>query len=231
MIQIGTEGGFLPAPVVIPSTPVGYDYNRRSIVVLNVLNKGLFLQPAERADIIIDFSSVPAGSKLILYNDAPAPVPGFDPRYDYYTGNPDQRAERRRALDPGGLRPQHPDHHAVPGGSGDGRHTLQSGGAAEYGNRIAGSLCCIPGCAHRAGIGIRAHLRDDIRRYVCENPGLLPDLQPGHTWPSVRHSGVSPSRPEARATPPLPPLPLPAAAAQALLQQPPSRAAWSPTLH
>jgi FtsP/CotA-like multicopper oxidase with cupredoxin domain len=89
IIQIGTEGGFLPAPVVIPSMPVGYDYNRRSIVVLNVLNKALFLQPAERADIIIDFSSVPVGSKLIFYNDAPAPVPGFDPRNDYYTGNPD----------------------------------------------------------------------------------------------------------------------------------------------
>ena len=90
IIQIGTEGGFLPKPVVIPSTPVGYDYNRRSIVVLNVLNKGLFLQPAERADIIIDFSQVPSGSNLILYNDAPAPVPGFDPRYDYYTGDPDE---------------------------------------------------------------------------------------------------------------------------------------------
>jgi FtsP/CotA-like multicopper oxidase with cupredoxin domain/PKD repeat protein len=89
MIQIGTEGGFLPNPVVIPPTPVGYDYNRRSIVVLNVLNKGVFLQPAERADIIVDFSSVPVGSRLILYNDAPAPTPGFDPRYDYYTGNPD----------------------------------------------------------------------------------------------------------------------------------------------
>jgi FtsP/CotA-like multicopper oxidase with cupredoxin domain len=89
MIQIGTEGGFLPAPVVIPSTPVGYDYNRRNIVVLNVLNKGLYLQPAERADVIVDFTGVPAGSKLILYNDAPAPMPGFDPRYDYYTGNPD----------------------------------------------------------------------------------------------------------------------------------------------
>lgn len=43
IIQIGTEGGFLRAPVVIPPTPVGYDYNRRSIVVLNVLNKALFL--------------------------------------------------------------------------------------------------------------------------------------------------------------------------------------------
>jgi FtsP/CotA-like multicopper oxidase with cupredoxin domain len=91
MIQIGTEGGFLPAPVVIPSTPVGYNYNRRDITVLNISTHGLLLGPAERADVIIDFSSVPSGSKIILYNDAPAPVPAFDPRYDYYTGDPDQR--------------------------------------------------------------------------------------------------------------------------------------------
>ena len=91
MIQIGTEGGFLPAPVVIPSTPVGYNYNRRDIVVLNVATHGLFLGPAERADVIVDFSQAPAGcTNLILYNDAPAPTPAFDPRYDYYTGDPDQ---------------------------------------------------------------------------------------------------------------------------------------------
>lgn len=90
IIQIGTEGGLLPAPVVIPSNPVNYEYNRRNIVVLNVTNHALFLGPAERADVIIDFSSVPDGSKLILYNDAPAPVPAFDSRYDYYTGDPDQ---------------------------------------------------------------------------------------------------------------------------------------------
>ncbi len=90
MIQVGTEGGFLPAPVVLDNTPVGYNYNRRDIVVLNVSNKTLMLGPAERADVIVDFSQVPAGSRLILYNDAPAPVPAFDPRYDYYTGDPDQ---------------------------------------------------------------------------------------------------------------------------------------------
>jgi FtsP/CotA-like multicopper oxidase with cupredoxin domain len=88
IIQIGTEGGFLPSPVVIPSTPIGYVYNRRDIVVLNVSDHALFLGPAERADVIIDFSKVPRGAKLILYNDAPAPVPGFDPRLDYYTGDP-----------------------------------------------------------------------------------------------------------------------------------------------
>jgi FtsP/CotA-like multicopper oxidase with cupredoxin domain len=90
MIQIGNDGGFLPAPVVLPNQPVNYEYNRRSITVLNVSTHTLLLGPAERADVIVDFSQVPAGSKLILYNDAPAPVPAFDTRYDYYTGDPEQ---------------------------------------------------------------------------------------------------------------------------------------------
>jgi FtsP/CotA-like multicopper oxidase with cupredoxin domain len=89
MIQIGTEGGILPHPVVLLNTPVGYNYNRRDITVLNITNHTLMLGPAERADIIVDFSGAPAGSKIILYNDAPAPVPAFDPRVDYYTGDPD----------------------------------------------------------------------------------------------------------------------------------------------
>ncbi len=89
-IQIGTEGGLLPAPAVIPSQPIGYLYDRRNIVVLNVTDKALFLGPAERADVIVDFSQLPAScSNLILYNDSPAPVPAFDPRNDYYTGDPD----------------------------------------------------------------------------------------------------------------------------------------------
>jgi FtsP/CotA-like multicopper oxidase with cupredoxin domain len=92
MYQIGNEGGFLPQVAELPNTPVGYNYNRRDITVLNVSNKTLFLGPAERADVVIDFSKVPEGSKLILYNDAPAPVPAFDPRIDYYTGDPDQTA-------------------------------------------------------------------------------------------------------------------------------------------
>ena len=57
-------------------------------MVLNVQEKTLFLGPAERADVIVDFSAF-AGKTLILYNDAPAPVPAFDPRNDYYTDNPD----------------------------------------------------------------------------------------------------------------------------------------------
>ncbi len=92
MIQIGTESGLLPQAYVVPNRPIDYEYFRRSVTVLNVSTKALFLGPAERADVIVDFSQVPPGSKLIFYNDAPAPVPGFDARYDYYTGDPDQTA-------------------------------------------------------------------------------------------------------------------------------------------
>jgi FtsP/CotA-like multicopper oxidase with cupredoxin domain len=90
-IQIGTEGGLLPQPVVIPPAPVNYEYNRRSITVLNISTHSLLLGPAERADVIVDFSKF-AGTTLILYNDSPAPVPAFDSRIDYYTGDPDQSA-------------------------------------------------------------------------------------------------------------------------------------------
>jgi FtsP/CotA-like multicopper oxidase with cupredoxin domain len=90
LVQIGNEGGLLPAPAVHWNTPVGYNYNRRDIVVLNVEAKGVFVGPAERVDVVVDFSQVPAGSRLILYNDSPAPVPANDPRQDYYTNNPDQ---------------------------------------------------------------------------------------------------------------------------------------------
>jgi FtsP/CotA-like multicopper oxidase with cupredoxin domain len=90
MVQIGNEAGFLPNVAVLKNTPVGYEYFRRTITVLNVTHHTLLLGPAERADVIIDFSKVPAGAKLILYNDAPAPMPGYDSRLDYYTGDPDQ---------------------------------------------------------------------------------------------------------------------------------------------
>lgn len=90
MIQIGNEGGFLPTAAVLPNTPVGYEYFRRTILVLNVSGKTLYMGPAERADVVVDFSQLPVGAKVIMYNDAPAPTPGYDTRVDYYTGDPDQ---------------------------------------------------------------------------------------------------------------------------------------------
>jgi FtsP/CotA-like multicopper oxidase with cupredoxin domain len=87
-VQFGSEGGFLPSPVVIDPKPIGYQYNLKNIVVLNVSKHSLWLGPAERADVVVDFSQY-AGRTLILYNDSPAPVPANDPRTDYYTGHPD----------------------------------------------------------------------------------------------------------------------------------------------
>jgi spore coat protein A len=90
-IQIGNEGGLLPEPVVLNNPPIqiptGCDGSVDPAGPFNLL-----MAPAERADLIIDFSSVPAGSNLILYNDAPAPFPMGDPRNDYYTECPDQSA-------------------------------------------------------------------------------------------------------------------------------------------
>ncbi len=90
LVQIGTEGGFLPKSVDHPNQPLNFNYNRRDIVVLNISDKNLFLGPAERADFLVDFTGVPAGSTLILYNDGGTPTPAFDTRYDYYTDDPDQ---------------------------------------------------------------------------------------------------------------------------------------------
>ena len=87
-IQIGSEGGILPAPSVIHPTPITYETNMRSVTVTNISNHGLLLMSAERADAIVDFTAY-AGKTLILYNDAPAPAPAHDDRNDYYTGDAD----------------------------------------------------------------------------------------------------------------------------------------------
>jgi FtsP/CotA-like multicopper oxidase with cupredoxin domain len=88
-IQVATDGGWLPGPAVIKNQPVNYVMNKRDITVGNVKEKALFVGPAERADVVVDFSKF-AGKTLILYNDSPAPVPAADPRLDYFTGDPDQ---------------------------------------------------------------------------------------------------------------------------------------------
>ncbi|MGZ4587776.1 MAG: multicopper oxidase domain-containing protein, partial [Mycobacteriaceae bacterium] len=100
-VQIGSEGGFLPAPAVIdgqqPTTwitdPTRFDFG-------NVDKHSLLLAPAERADVIVDFSKF-AGQTLILYNDAPAAFPARVPSYDYYTGAPDMSPAGAPKIMPG----------------------------------------------------------------------------------------------------------------------------------
>jgi len=57
-IQIGADGSYLPAPATLTEALVA---------------------PAERSDILIDFSRLPAGAKVILQNTANQPFPGGDP--------------------------------------------------------------------------------------------------------------------------------------------------------
>ena len=92
-VQIGTEGGFLPAPAVFSTGgannvnsnfQIGFDPDTG-----NANSYNLLLAPAERADVIIDFQGF-EGATLILWSDAPAPFPGGDPRNDYFTGDADQ---------------------------------------------------------------------------------------------------------------------------------------------
>ncbi len=100
-VVIGSEGGFLPAPAVVNghqettwiTDPTRFD-------VGNVDLHSLLLAPAERADVIVDFSQF-AGQTLILYNDAPAAFPARVPSYDYYTGYPDQFPVGPAAVLPG----------------------------------------------------------------------------------------------------------------------------------
>jgi len=90
-VQIGTEGGFLPAPVVVPNQPITWISDPTRFDWGNVDKHSLLLAPAERADVIVDFSQY-QGKTLILYNDAPAAFPARQANMDYYTGAPDMTA-------------------------------------------------------------------------------------------------------------------------------------------
>ncbi|MRR11402.1 laccase, partial [bacterium] len=87
-VQIGNESGFLPMPAVIPQQPVTWNGDPTTFNMGNVQDHSLLVAPAERADVLVDFSAY-AGQTLILYNDAPTAFPALDPRTDYYTGAPD----------------------------------------------------------------------------------------------------------------------------------------------
>lgn len=88
-IIIGSEGGFLPKPVVRPAAPTTWIIDPTVFNVGNVDSGSLIVGSAERFDVIVDFSQY-AGQTLILYNDAPAAYPARVSTYDYYFGAPDQ---------------------------------------------------------------------------------------------------------------------------------------------
>jgi len=69
--QIGNEGGLLPAPVNVNATPPHPSVADSGKAVL-------LMGGAERADLIVDFGAVPAGTPVTLLNVGPdAPFGGF----------------------------------------------------------------------------------------------------------------------------------------------------------
>ncbi len=67
--QIGAEGGFLPTPVQLSQ---------------------VLMAPAERADVIVDFTNVPVGTEIVLRNEGPdEPFSGGVPDDDFDSANPD----------------------------------------------------------------------------------------------------------------------------------------------
>src|SRR5574341_140574 len=66
--QIGADGGFLPAPVRLDQ---------------------LLLGPAERADVLVDFTQVPVGTEIVLLNIGPdEPFGGGVPGIDFASADP-----------------------------------------------------------------------------------------------------------------------------------------------
>ncbi len=66
--QIGAEGGFLPGPVQLPR---------------------LLMSPAERADVIVDFTGLPVGARVHLVNEGPdEPFGGGVPGVDFPFADP-----------------------------------------------------------------------------------------------------------------------------------------------
>jgi bilirubin oxidase len=90
--QIGNEGGFLPAPVE---------------------QDAVLLAPAERADVIVDFTSVPAGSEILLENLGPdEPFGGGAPGVNFEPADPQTTGQVMRfrvvpATSPDGSTPPH----------------------------------------------------------------------------------------------------------------------------
>jgi FtsP/CotA-like multicopper oxidase with cupredoxin domain len=79
--QIGSDGGFLAAPVQLAQTPDQQGYNVAPTEVvfdgdITDTTTKLFAAPAERLDVVIDFSKAQVGQTLLLTNDALAPFPG-----------------------------------------------------------------------------------------------------------------------------------------------------------
>ena len=179
--MIGTEGGFMPKPVVVPQQPIGYNLDPAYFNFGVVNQHSLFLGSAERADVVVDFSAY-AGKTLILYNDSPAPVPAGAAPYDFYTGNGNQ-------MDGGGAPNTQPGYGpntrtimqirvtkplTTPT---HGRHACESRGGLCEDRHEAGRLRGVAGPDHHSAGGLQLRLQH-----------LVPDDRCAAVYPDRRHA-------------------------------------------
>ena len=110
-MQIGTEGGFLPAPVIMPNQPITWVTDAGRFDAGNVDKHALLVGPAERADVVVDFSKY-AGQTLDPLQRRPGCLPVTRPeiRLLHRRCRPDRY--RRRPDDAARLWPEHPHRHA-----------------------------------------------------------------------------------------------------------------------
>jgi len=151
--QIGSDGGFLPAPVK--------------------LNQ-LLLAPAERADVIVDFTGVPVGKAIYLINEGPdEPFAGGVPVTDFSPADPDTTgqvmkfvvaplASRDTSHDPARL--------TLPAFKplGDARHSRQVSLNEQASSVFDGPVAALLGTVEGSKQPVPKHWNDSI----TENPAL-----------------------------------------------------------
>ena len=151
--QIGSDGGFLPAPVK--------------------LNE-LLLAPAERADVIVDFTGLPVGKAIYLINEGPdEPFAGGVPATDFSPADPETTgqvmkfvveppASRDTIHDPARL--TLPAFHPL----GDARHTRQVSLNEQASSVFDGPVAALLGTLEGSNQPVPRHWNDSI----TEKPAL-----------------------------------------------------------
>jgi FtsP/CotA-like multicopper oxidase with cupredoxin domain len=155
--QIGAEGGFLAAPVDLTTSNGGR----------------VLLAPAERADLVVDFTGVPAGSYELRNLGPDEPFGGGEPNEDFDAADPDSTGKVMEFRVAAGVVPDPTTHprdlalpaiQQLPAGS-----TRRLALIEEMSMYADGPVAAMLGTYDRATTRPTAYMWDDP---ITENPGL-----------------------------------------------------------
>ncbi len=161
IVQIGTEGGFLPAPVVWPNIPIGFERNPKNIVVGKRPRTQSLPGTGRAGGYHHRLLAVRRQDDHPLQR-LPRGRPGGRQSSGLLHRRPGPDRRRRHAPTLPGLRSQHPHHHAVPGGGGRSSQPPPSPTTwrrcrrrSPRPARDSGRLCEVAGPDHRAASGLQ----------------------------------------------------------------------------